>query len=152
MTMLDEIWEREDKATPGPWVGVAETDDHYLEEGDVCWGCSSGKPLVRTEVYAKKDGYASDWQMHFHEASTHHVAAPSGSITGNYDAEVGGILNTADAEFIAHAREDVPKLAGVVDVIKSLHWRQFHTNKPSTCHADGKYWPCPTRQAIEVLA
>lgn len=82
-------------------------------------------------------------------------------ILHDYKRESGGIwpnqilgtmdYDSADAEFIAHAREDVPKLVGVVRAVEKLHWRRFHNNKPSTCHEDGKHWPCPTRQAIGEL-
>lgn len=50
----------------------------------------------------------------------------------------------ANAAFIINAREDVPLLAGVIRGVEALHWVQHHNNKPSTCHADGRRYPCPT--------
>lgn len=53
-----------------------------------------------------------------------------------------------DAEFIAHARTDLPRLLDAVEKVLELHyavhWRDLH----DTCHEDGCRYPCPTVAAI----
>ena len=127
MTTLEEIQARARTATPGPWEWSVERD-HWDDCGP------NLETVKRGEVFF--DGSQGAAEL----------------VIGSWGHDAWGLMvEPADAEFIANAREDVPKLAGVVGAVMKLHWRQFHTNQPSTCHEDGKAWPCPTQVAVEVL-
>ena len=81
---LDAIRARADAATPGPWVAEA-----YVY----------GDP---------EDGYGppQDWQIKTAGWTKH-----AGSVIVSHQPyEGGGVNEEADAEFIAHARQDVPDL------------------------------------------
>lgn len=80
-----------------------------------------------------------------------------------YGGSARGIENEADAEFIAHAREDVPaliaevrRLRAAVESVLALHpWRcqGCETSEPEHCGPECgscyEPWPCPTVAAIE---
>lgn len=65
----------------------------------------------------------------------------------------------SDAEFIAHAREDIPRLTEALEAVLSVHhaeWHEFHERyfcegcfKASGAARIG-HWPCPTVAAIET--
>lgn len=57
---------------------------------------------------------------------------------------------SADAEFIAHAREDVPALLGVVAAIREIH-RPTAARGLSvlTCADCGQRYPCPTVRVLD---
>lgn len=78
MSTLDEIQERADKATEGPW----EVEKYY---------------------------YASPFYERVRVTSA----------TDDDDFNTANEVLPADAEFIAHAREDVPKLAGVIRSVEA---------------------------------
>jgi hypothetical protein len=145
---LREIGERANKATPGPW-----RDDVYVfecgvfEEGDYerglsrkipigkCDDCGKG-PLLATIVREgttfhrhmrePTEDYQFDWRSIF-------SASNGTEICGNYDYEEGGVASTKeDADFISHARQDIPDLlAHVAELEESLHPRGV----PGTCAA-----------------
>lgn len=63
-----------------------------------------------------------------------------------------------DAEFIAHARADVPDLVAFVRDVEARHAarsngaRNGWLGEPFTdCAGCGKPWPCPDRQALDRL-
>jgi len=72
---LDEIRDRHDRATPGPWKAWVEGRDH-----------TSGSSFVQT---------------------------------GGEDIEMSG-ATTADYDFIAHAKQDVPRLLAEIRRLRAL--------------------------------
>lgn len=59
----------------------------------------------------------------------------------------------ADAEFIAHAREDVPALVATIRAVLALHTPvpappAFYKDDRDWCSQDHHYWPCPTVRAL----
>lgn len=93
MLDLDEIEERCEKATGGPWYISDDgyhTDENYRE----IWG--SANTLV----------------------------------CGNYDAEFGGMHKPEDADFIIHAREDIPAL---IAEIRRLCCIVYGISSPNLC-------------------
>jgi hypothetical protein len=127
---LDAIEAREKAATPGPWetrvfyasAGVNDGsrtgwNPTNIANGQCCFCANPSGTLVRE--YRDEHG-----TMHTHRFSGsdeqdrwHYVyAMPDGtSIAGNYDYEDGGIASKPeDADFIAHARTDIPALVAEV--------------------------------------
>lgn len=84
---LDAIKARADAATPGPW---------WSDESDMCWRLHG----VAGRIPAQMDGFIPE-QIVNHQI----LKAPK---KGTTQAEYWP--NAADAEFITHAREDVPAL------------------------------------------
>lgn len=71
---------------------------------------------------------------------------------------IDGKPRTFDAEFIAHARADVPDLVAFVRDVEARHAarsngaRNGWLGEPFTdCAGCGKPWPCPDRQALDRL-
>lgn len=62
--------------------------------------------------------------------------------------EPGQYTGNPIAAFYEQSQANVGLLLSITRAVEKLHWRQHHNNRPSTCHADGKAWPCPTRRAI----
>ena len=72
-----------------------------------------------------------------------------------YDASGIEVSNDADAQFIAHARQDVPALVAALRAVLNLHFKAqpipaaFGTQEGGdycvTCAED---WPCPTVETI----
>ena len=67
-----------------------------------------------------------------------------------YDASGIEVKTPADAEFIAHARTDVPDMAAALRAVLELHKRE---ESPSgdycdKCFPDEWHWPCQTVAAI----
>ena len=74
-----------------------------------------------------------------------------------YDASGIEVKTPADAEFIAHARTDVPALVAALRAVLELHARSDHTRSigfpradrdEHYCLADQQAWPCTTVAAI----
>ncbi len=154
---LNEIGARMNAATPGPWR-VEETSHIacLLERGEECLHPDS--PLLDSELMADIKG-APTRVYHTHEArETPHRIEPD--IAGNYDWEEGGIVHGDDAEFIAHARTDVPALVAALRAVLDMHarrpWRlgdflcHGQTEFPDQCDACRTEWPCPTVLAVEA--
>lgn len=68
-------------------------------------------------------------------------------------------LQTFNAEFIAHAREDIPKLIAALRAVEAVHTKNCFTSNAGGCrHGDNcdlsycgscsEDWPCPTIRAI----
>lgn len=92
MPDLDEIWQRANAATPGPWTA------HDREEG---------KPQGSYEIVTEVDPHGSIVEL-----------LPPG--------QWSSIGRREDAEFIAHAREDIPAL---LDEIKWLTEEREHQSR-----------------------
>ena len=107
MTWLDEIRERVNKATPGPWAweeyNGQENGYHIGVAVHADGNQASGQVESEKTVFDEDDEpvFVEDilWQY------------PIGYVEG-------GVVNYEDAEFIANAREDIPKL---LDYIDGLH-------------------------------
>jgi len=147
VSKLDEIQKRADAAI-GPLCGTEGQPMNWPGKSGGCRTCDGriaetlefieqfSRPFIVCAMCGNKRCPKATWHGNQCSGSNH---------TGQDEHD-------PVAEFIAHAREDVPLLAGIVQTTRRLHWREFHTNKPSTCHEDGKAWPCPTQKAAEVLA
>lgn len=87
------------------------------------------------------------------------INSPSGIVASKID-------NHANAEFIAHARTDVPALVAAVEAVLELHEEVGNEGKPGCdcgclglvpwCKCGDYTYPCPTvvaiRTALETLA
>ena len=72
-----------------------------------------------------------------------------------YDASGIEVKNPADAEFIAHAREDVPALVAALRAVLELHVKArpitvaYDTQeRRGYCYVCAENWPCRTVTAI----
>ncbi|MEZ2373093.1 hypothetical protein [Arthrobacter sp. RCC_34] len=108
---LDRLEALADAATPGKWMARADELTWMLEPDDEfgCGYCEDGAPLIIVKEFGSDSGRS--FTMHYHQGATHHVEVDGSDnpITGNYDYEEGGILETADAVFIAETGPDVVK-------------------------------------------
>lgn len=77
----------------------------------------------------------------------------------NSQGDVGIEVTTADAEFIAHARQDVPALVAALRAVLEMHKPDYTYPECPKCTEcsdlasteDRKFavlWPCPTVEAI----
>lgn len=78
-------------------------------------------------------------------------------ISGNEDDGLPALIASdaygEDAEFIAHARADVPDMAAALRAVLALHKCRTYPDdgigEPTACtHCDNEPWPCPTVRAI----
>ena len=57
-----------------------------------------------------------------------------------------------DAEFIANARTDLPRLLAAIRAVEEVHQKRGaswpHNGGVFVCGADGAIWPCPTIRAL----
>lgn len=60
----------------------------------------------------------------------------------------GNTSTSPDAEFIAHARTDVPALVAALEAVLALHSRVFDMNNTPTCRECADDYPCPTVEAV----
>jgi hypothetical protein len=130
---LAEIEARTNAATPGPWeagdvwlmAGVVWDADHSrvgVKAGTHCAHCHLGAPVWSGR--ANINGTVMPAHRHRSPepyALEHHISSADGggTVAGNYDYEDGGILRREDAEFVAHARADVPWLLHKVHTLEA---------------------------------
>lgn len=106
---LDAIRRREQAATPGPWRWGGDVDHHevYLSTVDrgriyimrfVRWGMRSAQPLLQSAVLPGL----------MKPAAEHAIREQP------YRGDIAR-LDHPDAEFIAHARADIPALLAEID-------------------------------------
>ena len=113
---IEEIKQREAKATPGPWLIGMIFRSCKIDHGEGNW---HGKPYC---VYTS-DGGVEPAEDEEDEEDKHDIVSAAfldtplayeqndpSKIAGNYDYEEGGIVHPDDTEFIAHARRDIPYL------------------------------------------
>jgi hypothetical protein len=109
---LDAIQARVDAATDGPW----EVD---YDEGWCFIDLEHPDCKYPDEMLLWRKPYDDGEEDHEHRlSSANHVLTASGRVTGNYDWDAGGILETVDVEFIAHARTDIPALIAEVKALR----------------------------------
>lgn len=151
-TILAEIKARADAATEGPWVSHDLSDTVFNSENDAGWWWvwqESKLPyyggVLGPDAHGSTDGSIGE-----------------ASITDARD----GHQEKADAEFIAHARTDLPDMAAALTAVLDLHKPQtigqiYGTLKypsdpllcPTCIVTGGDEWgfmeyPCPTVRAI----
>lgn len=123
MNRLDEIEARANTATEGPWE---------VNGPDQPWATIS---------------HGSDSILHAYEQ--HHPYC-EGCECGDPRSEVA--LSDEDAEFIAHARTDMPALVAVARYALSQHAPDGHGNCGPCDDATGEDgWPCSTVREIHRL-
>lgn len=133
---LAKVREREQKATPGPWAWFGNTDVRHVYLATrgwgrqfimqfSRWGMQGAQPVFCAGRTWKPDpkgmadfdyapgatGMTPASEMPVFEV------APTATHRGDqrvYRADLSGIRHP-DAEFIAHAREDVPRLLAIID-------------------------------------
>lgn len=105
---------------------------------------------------------------HVETAYGESVEVPDGEEGAQLFIESHGITyawNGANAEFIAHAREDVPALVAALEAVLAIHHEGVayaddvdeaidvpDDYEHHFCHEDGLAWPCPTARAAGVTA
>jgi hypothetical protein len=97
-TQLDEIKAREEKATPGPWFATVAHE----------W-----------EPTGSNDEYGASIDAYPPGVPPHDSFGPV--VMGGHGQKVSGavgVLLNNDAQFIAHAREDVPALVAEIERLK----------------------------------
>jgi hypothetical protein len=108
---VKEIRERAEKATPGPWTNEYEFKDARTWENGRCYQCDEGLELVAEceTPYGRKE--------HTHKEPSEKKNALFSTDTmkdilfgDGWEVDSWGVNKQEDAEFIAHAREDIPKL------------------------------------------
>lgn len=95
MSRIDEIQARCDKATTGPWFAVESDDGHEIRMGDYL---ASYNELRRGGLLAH------------HIIEYNHNCEYDDEIEDDHPANQQAEEANANAEFIAHAREDIPWL------------------------------------------
>ena len=145
MNRLNEIEARANAATEGPWeVG----DRYHCQAADMCDCAPDRGPLIDTYQHP-------EWgTMHVHRKDE--PWWNEGVLfrkAGGPPGEVARDLATEDAEFIAHARADVPALVSVARYALSQHSKDEDHNECGHCAdsygEDG--WPCSTVREIHRL-
>lgn len=79
-------------------------------------------------------------------------SSPRYAVVNNSAINIVPTIRLKDAEFIAHAREDVPELVEALRAVETVHTQELG-GTPSGEFADicggcPNYWPCPTITAI----
>ena len=147
MNRLNEIEARANAATEGPWEAG---DRYHCQAADKC-ECRQGHgPLIDTYQHP-------EWgTMHVHRADEPwwHAGVlyrPAGGSPGDVCSDT----KSADAEFIAHARTDVPDMAAALRAVLKLHVKArpitaaYGTQEGGDyCYSCAEEWPCPTVEAI----
>lgn len=81
------------------------------------------------------------------------AATPGPWTRTQWEEEQPDVPWDADAEFIAHAREDVPALVAVVRAVEALHRpNEDRGVRDGYCRTCKREWPCPTAAAVQELA
>ena len=121
MNRLDQIEARANAATEGPWL-VNGPDEQWAV-------ISSG----------------SDSVLHSYMRCRPDC---EGCECGESVAEVA--IELEDAEFIAHARTDIPALTAAVRDVLALHWEATCSRgyPQAYCVDCDQAWPCPTVRAL----
>lgn len=123
---LADIRARAEKATPGPW-------NHWPEAG----------AIEVTSRHPVPDGPFGT------------VICGSVKPKGGWGGRIYEDNDEPDAEFIAHARQDVPTLLAALDAVLAAHVPNehcFHEHEGAPCCRDcEQIMPCSTRRAIESV-
>jgi hypothetical protein len=119
------IRDRAMKATRGPWVDATQALRHYhAVPGSPKWRARRGHALRNTAAWAvlgaPRSGLGPISDDHFPDGADQYdyeqvFVLPWWAIKGT--SFTGG-PSVADAEFIVHAREDIPRLLAYIDVLE----------------------------------
>jgi len=118
---LESIMARAEAATPGPW----EQGSVWVSAPAIGSECAHCRQLGGPAVTSEEEYFGGQpYILHVHrrvdDGDEHWISGPEGAqIAGNYEEELGGIIDPADAEFIAHARTDVPALVAEVEGLRA---------------------------------
>lgn len=132
---LEVIRDRMNRATPGPWGWFGNTSVHHVYLATQRWGRHIVMQFQRWGMQGAQPTFferpaPGDVRKSIAAAATHRTAADvaiyevAPRATSKHDPDVYredivGLRN-ADAQFIAHSREDVEWLVGEVDRLQSL--------------------------------
>ncbi len=125
---LAAIRARCEAATPGPWEWERSYSVAYPGTDGKCCYCLSPKANELVREFVAEDGrpaHVHRFAWDDYPDKWHFIDSADGTtITGNYDYEDGGVASKReDADFIAHARTDVPALLAEVERLrKELEW------------------------------
>jgi len=182
---LAAIRSREQAATPGPWAWFGNTDTHSIYLATRLWGRftvmgfrrwgDGARPMFATGRTWKRPPrsdldfgpagrmapadlmFTAGGEMADADALPVYAVAPDAVSRKDprvYRADLSGIRNP-DAEFIAGAREDVPRLLAAVGRVLSLHYRSRPEAHCEECRPEphcgkcGGPWPCTDYREIE---
>lgn len=138
LSALDEIRERERTATPGPWRWWGNTGSQRLALATRGWGGQFVMTFQRFGMQSAQPAFAvgrtwkpdpkSEWDFQpgrltpASDLAVYEVAPDATSRDDKrvYRADIAGIRHP-DAEFIAHAREDIRVLLAGYDVLLDEH-------------------------------
>lgn len=122
------IWRREQAATPGPWTLITDSDDGEFTRSE---------PFPYALHGPKNMAYSS---------------YPPESPLHEYRTQVTDIseMTMEDAEFIAHAREDVPRLLACAEALLDLVVLKEGPRDAEYAHLKPKAWEA-ARKALEAI-
>lgn len=168
---LKEIRDRAAAASPGPWTwrGNVDTRQIYLSYTKPGLGWTSIMDFVRWGMQSARPRFITNtfWMKDADELAVFEVCrdATRRSDRRVYRGDIVGFRHP-DAEFIAHARQDVDVLLAAVDAVEKLHvlvdGPTGNDDYHSFCQVDGYESddldddPCPTlgaiRNAVQAVA
>lgn len=119
---LDEIRDRHAAATPGPWRWAGNLDAHHMELTTVDrgmlyvmrfvrWGTQSAQPMFQPLPIGAHTAMVKATEVPIFEVAPDAVSRDDPRV---YRGDLVG-LRHPDADFIAHARSDVPHLLELVE-------------------------------------
>lgn len=105
---------------------------------------------IRARVEAATEG---PWTAEYSGEQGNCVLPPGYRSTREAVAVTRLLSAQADAEFIAHARTDLPALLATVEAVMALHkcltFPDDGIGEPTACgHCDNETYPCPTVRAL----
>jgi len=132
---LEPIKAREAAATKGPWKIGWTAEAHVYSGTDKCAFCERCGPVVMRSVGTPSDPERFGEATHRHWISDddwHRISTEFGvEICANYDYESGGIASSeVDADFIAHARQDIPALLREIERLRATPATPPQDDKP----------------------
>ena len=104
-----------------------------------------------TDLQPIKDRLAAATPGPWELAGGNEWLSPLGIDVGSEDESSRPTLRAADAEFIAHARQDVPKLVAALEAVLALHHPTSRGDCSECFDAYGDHYithPCETVEAI----
>ena len=132
MSRLEEIEARAQAATPGPWEVSYWYEWHRADSRRCAETCGRGKTPLATRMAVKYEHHATGRSVEdIVVAGRHHLICPG------HGYEESGSIDEAEAEFIAHARSDVPWLLAEVRHLREKFREFVHDEWCSmTCYCD----------------
>jgi hypothetical protein len=127
MSRIDEIRDRHDAATPGPWRWAGNVDAHHIELTTrdrgmlyvmrfVRWGTQSAQPMFQPLPIGAHSAMVKATEVPIFEVAP---TATDRKDSRVYRGDLIG-LRHPDADFIARARDDVPYLLDRLATVEAL--------------------------------